>query len=89
MWSITEKLPEAFTKWLRQQVFEQQIKQGYVFTRLAEEIGVDPNKLSRWLGGMGPLDRQDVQALARKFGWQVYTLLDLEIPDKSISAPAK
>ena len=84
MWSIKEKLPEAFTNWLRLKVFGQQIKQGKVFPLIAEELGVDPNKLSRWLGGMGPLDQRDVDALVKKYGWQVYSLLGLEIPDKTI-----
>lgn len=63
-WSSTEKLPEGFVKWLEPIVNEQKVEQKISFMQIADELGVEPSSLGRWLGGMGPLNQDDIYALA-------------------------
>jgi hypothetical protein len=42
---------------------------------------VKPGLLSRWMGSVGPLNREDIQKLATSLGSWVYIVLGLERPD--------
>ena len=78
-WSSTEELPRGFAEWLNDIVREQEKEKG--FRKTADEFGVAPSILSRWLAGMGPLNRNDIQKLAAKLGPTVYTFLNLVRPE--------
>lgn len=78
-WSSTEELPRGFAEWLSDIVREQEGEKG--FRTIAGEIGVKPSILSRWIGGMGPLNRNDIKKLAAKLGPTVYTFLGLVRPE--------
>ena len=78
-WSSKEELPRGFAEWLTEIIREQEDEKGFV--KIAEELGVTPSILSRWVGGMGPLNREDIQNLAEKLGPSVYTFLGLVRPD--------
>ena len=80
-WSSTEKLPEGFVKWMKAIVTERGIEQKKSFMHIADELGVEPSSLSRWLGGMGPLNQKDIHALATNISPTVYTLLQLPWPN--------
>ena len=78
-WSSTDKLPEGFTEWLNEVVTEQEASK--LFWKIAEELGVDPSLLSRWLAGMGPLNQNDIRVLSSNLSPVVYTFLGLPRPD--------
>ena len=78
-WSSTERLPEGFAEWLKDIVTEQEAKKG--FRKIAEELGVAPSILSRWIAGMGPLNQNDIRLLTSYFGPVVYTFLGFPSPD--------
>ena len=78
-WSSTDKLPEGFTEWLKEIVTEQEVLKSY--WKIAEELGVDPSLLSRWLAGMGPLSQNDIRVFSSNLGPVVYTFLGLPRPD--------
>ena len=81
-WSLTEDLPEMFTKWLKERINHKQIVEGKSVYRIANEIGVSASLLSRWIGGKGPLSQIDIHKLVEYFGMGVYTTLGLERPDR-------
>jgi len=81
-WSSTEKLPSGFSKRLNDIVRELEKEKG--FRTIAGEIGVDPSILSRWIGGMGPLNQENILNLAAKLGPSVYTFLGLVRPDDDV-----
>jgi hypothetical protein len=78
-WSSTDDLPREFSEWLSDIVREQDDEKRFI--KIADEFGVDPSILSRWIGGMGPLNRNDIQKLAAKFGPTVYTFLGFVRPE--------
>lgn len=79
-WSINEDLPPAFVKFLKESVANRQARvKGLI--PIAQEIGVTPALLSRWLGGKGTLKEADIRQLAKIFGSSVYITLGLEEPD--------
>ncbi len=78
-WSSSDELPRGFAKWLNDVVREQEKEKG--FRKTADALGVAPSILSRWIGGMGPLNRNDIQKLAAKLGSIVYTFLNLVRPE--------
>ncbi|MGB6681045.1 MAG: helix-turn-helix transcriptional regulator, partial [Candidatus Bathyarchaeia archaeon] len=78
-WSSTDRLPGGFAEWLKDIVTEQEAKKG--FRKIAEELGVAPSILSRWIAGMGPLSQNDIRMLASKLGPVVYTFLGIPRPD--------
>jgi hypothetical protein len=78
-WSSSDELPRGFAKWLNDVVREQEKEKG--FRKTADEFGVAPSILSRWLAGMGPLNLNDIQKLAAKLGPVVYTFLGIPRPD--------
>ena len=80
-WKITDKLPETFVKWLKELIAEKEIHQKISFAQIANEIHVRPSILSRWLGGMGPLDQNDIDAMAAYLGSSVYITLRLIRPN--------
>jgi hypothetical protein len=82
-WSSIEELPRGFAEWLKDVVEEQEHEKG--FRRISEELGVDPSMLSRWIGGMGPLNQDDIRKLASQLGPVVYTFLGLSRPNYSKS----
>ena len=78
-WSSTEELPRGFAEWLEEIVREQEEEKG--FRKIADEFGIDPSILSRWLAGMGPLSQNDIRVLSSNLGPMVYTFLGLPRPD--------
>jgi hypothetical protein len=74
-WDSNERLPEGLASWLKDYVQEQERKQDKVFTQVSTELGVEASKLSRWVSGWGPMDRNDIKALAASLGPVVYTFL--------------
>ena len=78
-WSTTEELPRGFAEWLNDVVREQEKEKG--FRKTADEFGVDPSILSRWIGGMGPLNRNDIHKIEEKLGTSVHTFLILARPE--------
>lgn len=79
-WSSSEYLPRGFTEWLSETVRECEEKKKMEFRQIAAELGVKPSILSRWIVGSGPLNQQDIQNLASKLGFVVYTFLFLPRP---------
>lgn len=80
-WSSTERLPAGFAEWLKDVVTEQETELYKSFRKIAEELGVDPSLLSRWMAGKGPLSQNDIRMLASKLGPVVYTFLGIPRPD--------
>ena len=80
-WSVTEDLPEAFTKWLKEQIHHKQLFEGKSGHQIANEIGVSASLLGRWMGGKGPLSQLDIHKLAEYLGDGVYITLGLERPE--------
>jgi hypothetical protein len=80
-WSSTEGLPRGFAEWLKDVVKEQEDEKG--FRSIAEELGVNPSMLSRWIGGMGPLCHNDILNLASNLGPVVYSFLGIPRPNYS------
>ena len=78
-WSSTDKLPGGFTEWLKEIITEQEASKTY--WKIAEELGVKPSLLSRWIAGMGPLSQNDIRLLSSNLGPVVYTFLGLPRPD--------
>lgn len=78
-WSSAEKLPDWFAEWLKDIVKEQEDEKG--FRKIADELGVKPSILSRWIAGWGPLNQQNILSLSSKLGPVVYTFLGLSRPD--------
>lgn len=78
-WSSAEELPRGFAEWLKDVVKEQEAEKG--FRSIAEELGVNPAMLSRWIGGMGPLTQNDILNLAANLGPVVYTFLGIPHPN--------
>jgi hypothetical protein len=62
-------------------VTEQEVEQKNNFMQIADELGVNPSSLSRWLAGMGSLNQDDIHALATNISPTVYTLLHLPWPN--------
>ena len=79
-WSSTERLPEGFAEWFKDVVTEQATEQYKSFRKIAEELGVNPHILSRWMAGMGPLSQNDIRSLSSHLGPVVYTFLGLPRP---------
>jgi hypothetical protein len=80
-WSASEKLPRGFSEWLKETVKEQERDQRKVYSSIANELGISPSILSRWIGGMGPLNQNDIQSLASIYGEVVYTYLHIPRPN--------
>lgn len=76
-WSSTDRLPAGFAEWLKDVVTEQETELYKSFRKIAEELDVNPNILSRWIAGMGPLSQNDIRMLASKLGPVVYTFLGI------------
>jgi transcriptional regulator with XRE-family HTH domain len=80
-WTSKDRLPEGFSKWLKELVTEQQVRHKKSFTEIANELGVKASRLSRWVAGKGPLDQDDIRALAKSLGPAVYTFLGQKQPN--------
>jgi len=78
-WASRDKLPEGFKEWLKDIILEQEAEKG--FRKIANELGVNPSILSRWMAGMGPLKQKNIRLLASKLGPVVYTFLGFPRPE--------
>jgi hypothetical protein len=78
-WSSRDQLPKGFSKWLTEIIRTQEVEQSY--RKIAEELGITPSKLSRWVAGWGPLNQQDIDCLALSLGPVVYAFLGIPRPD--------
>lgn len=78
-WSSKERLPAGFADWLKEIVAEQEDERS--FRKIADELGVKPSILSRWMAGMGPMKHKDIRLLSSKLGPVVYTFLGFPRPD--------
>jgi hypothetical protein len=79
-WSSNEKLPWGFTEWLKDTIRDYEVYQKKEFKQIAHEFGVKPSILSRWIAGMGPMTKTDIQMLATNLNPVVYTFLGLPRP---------
>lgn len=79
-WASNENLPRGFTEWFKEIIVEFEIEEKKEFRQIADEIGVNPAILSRWLGGMGPMTQINVQSLATNITPAVYTFLGIPNP---------
>ena len=80
-WSSTEELPRGFAEWFKDAVKEKETKEYMSFRKIARELSVNPNILSRWVAGMGPLSQNDIRKLASNLGLVVFTFLGIPNPD--------
>jgi len=80
-WSSTARLPEGFSKWLKEIITQQETEQRKGFRQIAAELGVDPALLSRWIAGAGPLNEESIRALVTNLGPVVYTYLGIPRPN--------
>ncbi len=80
-WSSRDKLPQAFSEWMKEVLREMEFEQGKAFSWFAEDLGVPPSILSRWISGWGPLNQYDIHILVSKLGPVVYTYLHIPSPD--------
>lgn len=78
-WGITEKLPRAFVKILKE-IIAEETKKKKVLISIAGELEVEAHLLSRWMGGIGPLNQDDISALAANLGPVIYYALGLQRP---------
>ena len=84
-WQISEKIPEAFVRVIREYVAEQS-RQRTSYPRIAAELGISPAILSRWLAGMGPLREKNICKLSTIFGQSIYITCGLKLPDQKTAA---
>jgi hypothetical protein len=86
-WSSKDKLPRGFEDYMKETIREYEVKEKKEFRQIGVELGVNPSILSRWIVGKGPLNQHDIQNLASKLGFVVYTFLGLSRPiiDESIT----
>lgn len=79
-WSSKDNLPGGFVAWLKEIIHEKEIYHKRGFRSIANELGVNPSTLSRWIAGMGPLTQQDIHILAKNLSPVVYSFLGLARP---------
>lgn len=82
-WASKERLPRGFTSWLSDYVRDQEKSYNKAFVQIAAELDVKASKLSRWIKGWGPMDRDDIHALADSLGPFAYSFLGLPRPNNS------
>jgi hypothetical protein len=80
-WESRDKLPVGFAEWLKEVISEQETEQRKGYSGIAEDLGVPPSILSRWIAGWGPLNQHDIDLLASKLGPVIYTYLHIPRPD--------
>jgi hypothetical protein len=80
-WTTTEDLPKSFVIWLKDRVVEHWVKERKGVVQIASEMGIKPAMFSRWMGGKGPLKKNDIRALADYFDLGIYTLLGIKRPN--------
>ena len=80
-WVDTDKLPEEFSDWFNDTLYEIERKRGKGLTNVASELGVDQNLLVRWMAGKCPLNQDNIRTLGDKLGADVYMHLGLDIPE--------
>jgi hypothetical protein len=78
-WTSREQLPGGFVEWLNFIVRILAVEQGKDFVRIANDLGISPRLLSRWLAGKGPLTQENIDALAENLGHSVFTTLGLPL----------
>jgi len=82
-WSSTEKLPAPFVEWLKFVIRMSGAAEGKPFFHIADDLGVLPSLLSRWVAGMGPLTQANIQTLATNISPVVYIALGMKQPSDS------
>ena len=80
-WKSTEKLPEAFVNWLQETITEKAMQEKKGFMQIADQLGIEPALLSRWLAGMRPLTQDHIRTLATNLSQAGYTVLGLKRPN--------